>query len=262
MGGIYSPTIFIEQVLIAGIKSTGGGLTRGRGFNESTRLLFLLSRPACAEVSQSIFEIAGFSSNTGDGHRDMAASRIRRDMSDIQKLLQVFVERGPIHTTSDKLESLSTGLVAEESVNADDAQRVGNKIITSMVDHSVAEYKVSQKNQENTLDTAAYVKSASGERIEMDPQRLYQRLLVTGIGDITLPDLFQFELCCFPPSLFDNHMRMRTGTKRSSYTISLSLSLPASSRPRLKWACSLLLMGEDCSISSHGPKTPAMQRSA
>lgn len=141
--GIFTD-LFIEQVLMAGIKSTGG-LTHGRGFNESTRLLFLLSRPICADVSHSIFEIAGISSNSGDGHRDLVASRIRRDMADIQKLLLVFVERGPFNKTSEKLISLSTGLVAEESVNAADAQSVGEKILTSMVGHSVAEYKFSQK---------------------------------------------------------------------------------------------------------------------
>lgn len=41
--GVFTD-IFIEQVLMAGIRKTGD-LTHGRGFNESTRLLFLLSRP-------------------------------------------------------------------------------------------------------------------------------------------------------------------------------------------------------------------------
>ena len=209
--GVFTD-LFIEQVLMAGIKSTGG-LTHGRGFTESTRLLFLLSRPVCAEVSQSIFEIAGLSVSAGDGHRDLSKSRIRRDMSDIQKLLDVFVERGPFSKSTEKLESLSTGLVADESVNAADAKNVGDKILASMVDHSVAEYKFSQKNQVKTLASAVHVKTASGERIEMDPQRLYQRLLITGINDISLPDLFKYELCSFPPSLFDKHMCMRTGDK-------------------------------------------------
>ena len=57
---------------MAGLKSTGG-LTRGLGFNESTRLLFLLSRPIGAEMSQTIFEIA------------MLSPRLQRDMSDIDK---------------------------------------------------------------------------------------------------------------------------------------------------------------------------------
>ena len=211
--GVFTD-LFIEQVLMAGIKKTGG-LTHGRGFKESTRLLFLLSRPICGEVSQSIFEIAGAGSTQSkeDGHRDLSAARIKRDMSDTQKILQVLVEREPFRKTSDKLMSLSTGLMAEDSVNADEAKQVGDKILTSMVGHSVAEFKFAQKNQVKTLASAVHVKSASGERIEMDPQRLYQRLLLTGMADIPLPDLLKYELCSVPPALFDNHMLMRTGDK-------------------------------------------------
>jgi len=134
-------------------------------------------------------------------------------MTDINTLLQVLVERGPFNKASEKLVSLSTGLVAEESVNADDAKRVGQNILTSMVGHTVASYKFSQKNQVKTLASATHVKTNGGERIEMDPQRLYQRLVVTGICDIAMDDLFRYELCSFPTSLFDNHVRLRTGDK-------------------------------------------------
>ena len=47
-------------------------------------------------------------------------------MSDTQKILQVLVEREPFRKTSDKLMSLSTGLMAEDSVNADEAKQVGD----------------------------------------------------------------------------------------------------------------------------------------
>lgn len=210
--GIFTD-LFIEQVLMASIKSTGG-LTQGRGFSDSTRLLFLLSRPVCANISQSIFAIAGLSMDTPDGHRELAAARIRRDMSDIQKILQVFLERGVFNKPSLKIVSLSTGLVANDSVNADEAQSVGKKILDSMVGQSVAEYKFSQKNQVKTLASATHVKTSSGEQIEMDSQRLYQRLLLSGFnGDIPLPDLFRYEMCSFPPSLFNNHVCMRIGDK-------------------------------------------------
>ena len=134
--------LFIESVLMAGLKSTGG-LTRGRGFNETTRLLFLLSRPICAEISQSIFEIAGLSSHEEDGHREQTASRIQRDMSDIDKVLQVLLEHGVFSTSSRKLVSLSTGLVGDDNVNADEAKAVGDKILESMVDQPVGSYTFS-----------------------------------------------------------------------------------------------------------------------
>ena len=116
---------------MAGLKSTGG-LTRGCGFNESTRLLFLLSRPICAEISQSIFKIAGLSSDEEDGHHEQTASRIQRDMSDIDKVLQVLLERGVFSTSSRKLVSLYTGLVGDDNVNADEAKAVGDKILKSL----------------------------------------------------------------------------------------------------------------------------------
>ena len=72
-----------------------------------------------------------------------------------------------------------------------------------------------------------------GERIEIDSQRLYQRLLVTGICDIPMhgacifqlqaPDLFKYELCSFPTSLFDNHMRMRIGDKAEMILVPASI---------------------------------------
>ena len=160
--GIFTD-LFIEQILMAGIKSSGG-LTHGHGFSETTRLLFLLSRPICADVSQSIFQLAGLSPTDGDGHRDLTAARIQRDMSDIYKLLQVFIERGPFKKTSE-LVSLSTGLTAPDSLNVDDAQSVVNKILASMIGHSVSEYKFYQKNQVKSLASALHVTTASGERV-------------------------------------------------------------------------------------------------
>ena len=44
-----STDLVIEQVLMRSLK-TSGGLTRGRGFTEQQRLIWLLSMPACAET--------------------------------------------------------------------------------------------------------------------------------------------------------------------------------------------------------------------
>ncbi|EDO36625.1 predicted protein [Nematostella vectensis] len=204
--------LFIEQVLMAGLK-TSGGLTRGRGFDERTRLLSLFSRPICSEISQCVFEIAGLLPDDESGHRDLTASRIKRDMSDIGKLVDVFNERGVFNTSSTKLVSLSTGLIADDEGNADDAKAVGDQVLQSMVGKTVSAYSFSKKNQVKTLASAAYLKTFSGGRVELDPQHLYQRLLLMGIGDIPLSELLAYELCSLPTALFDNYMRMRTGDK-------------------------------------------------
>ena len=51
--------------------------------------------------------------------------------------------------------------------------------------------------------------SLDGEKIQMDAQQLYQRLLVAGIGTIDVTTLFQYELCSYPTSLFDQKLLMR-----------------------------------------------------
>ena len=42
---------------------------------EKQYLLWLLSRPACAEVNQEIEELTGINYNTGEQNKDMTAAR-------------------------------------------------------------------------------------------------------------------------------------------------------------------------------------------
>ena len=82
-----------------------------------------------------------------------------------------------------------------------------------MVGQPVWSYTFSQKRQVKTLASAAYVKTSTGERIEIDQRHLYQRLLIMGVGEIPLVDLPQYELCSFPTFLLDNQLFMRSRDK-------------------------------------------------
>ena len=83
-------------------------------------------------------------------------------MSDIQKLIQVLLEWG----ACESLNRVSSRGVHERR----QCLKCWNQILTSMVGHSVAQYKFSQKNQVKTVASAVYVKISSGEQIVMDPQ--------------------------------------------------------------------------------------------
>ena len=76
--GIFSD-LCIEQVLMGSITSVGG-LTRGRGFEELTSLLWLLSMPACGEVHKALMEVTGLTSTDEKVvHKDLSQARIKRD---------------------------------------------------------------------------------------------------------------------------------------------------------------------------------------
>ena len=72
-------------------------------------------------------------------------------------MLQVLLQRGVLSTSSRKLVSLSTGLVGDDNVTADEAKAVGDKILESMVEQPVESYTFSQKRQVKTLASAVYV---------------------------------------------------------------------------------------------------------
>ena len=76
------------------IKSSGG-LTRGSGMTEIQCLVWLLSMPACADVSHSMQELTGINCNTSEQHKDSTQSRIKRDTEDIYKILATLSDLDP-----------------------------------------------------------------------------------------------------------------------------------------------------------------------
>ena len=130
--------LYIEQVLMGSIKSVGG-LTRGRGFEESTRLTWLLSMPACGEVHKAMQDVTGVGSNTANAtHKNLTPANLKRNAKDLQTTLEYIEERKPFSKTTMELRSISSGIIAEGSVNVDYAESVGSGKVASMVGQSVA----------------------------------------------------------------------------------------------------------------------------
>jgi len=53
-----------------------------RGMTENQHLLWLLSRPACAEVNQAMQELTEVNYNSREQNKDMTVARQRRDWKD------------------------------------------------------------------------------------------------------------------------------------------------------------------------------------
>ena len=81
-----STDLIIEQVLMRSVK-THGGLTRGKGFTETQRLVWVLSMPACANINNAMQSFTGVSYETSDQHKDLSKARQTRDVSDTLALV-------------------------------------------------------------------------------------------------------------------------------------------------------------------------------
>ena len=166
--------------------------------------------PVCVEVHKAVQEVTGTSNSNSTTHKDISQASLKRDSRDLQTTMDFLAERKPFAKVTE-LRSISSGIMAEGSVNVVNAKSIGDGVLEKMAGKTVLEHKFSRK-QVKTLASSIYA-SVDGEKIEIDPQQMYQRLLVAGIGTIELTTLFQYELCSYPSSLFDKKLLMRLADK-------------------------------------------------
>ena len=206
-----SSDLIIEQVLMRSLK-TSGGLTRGRGMTEQQRLTWLLSKPACADVNCAMQELTGVSYNTGEQNKDITKARQAPDWKDTHKILKYLRDMNPF-TSDTSLRSISIGVHAHSTVNVDKAKDVRNAVLISMEGKTAAEYNFKRKDQVITLDTKNAVK-VDGIKVQIDPQLLFQRLtIIAAKATENFEDVFRYELCSYPPALFDSSLLLREPQK-------------------------------------------------
>ena len=151
-------------------------------------------------------ELTGVSYSTGEQNKDMAKSRQARDMKDTRTLLLALAERNPFTTQTDLI-NIMTGVHAESSVTVEKAREVGQSILDSMTGKPAAEYSFTKSNQAITFSAKSSVKG-DGEKIQVDPQLLFQRLIIASQSLDDMIAILKYELCSYPPSLFDSSLML------------------------------------------------------
>ena len=142
------PDLAIEQVLMRSLKSRGG-LTRGNGLTESVRTLWIYSMHASASYHNALSSPTQLQQKTSDQHEELGRSRIQRDFNDLQKLITWFdyQSHDPFDSTRQKLQSLDSGMIANESVNCDNAEQVGMNIQENLDKIPLSEASVKRSEQ-------------------------------------------------------------------------------------------------------------------
>lgn len=186
-----SPDLVIEKCLIRSLK-TIGGLTRGKGFSETQRLLWVLSMPACAEINISMQQFTNVKYSTSEQHKEATDARVARDAKDTKKVLLFLSQRSPF-TAETSLRNIATGFTVPPSVNVHESKSIGKRILVSMKGNPVASYIFRKKDQAVTMDTKSTIKTQD-EHVHVDPQLLFQRLVTVGTKNGVLQNVFNHEL--------------------------------------------------------------------
>ena len=104
------------------------------------------------------------------------------------------------------------GVAADQSVNADKVKIIGKSIIENMIGKYFETFAFRKKDQIIPMSCRTAVK-INGDTEQVDPQLLFQRLIATVPTSEDLKEVFKYELCSFPSSLFDSNALPRQANK-------------------------------------------------
>ena len=74
--------------------------------------------------------------------------------------------------------------------------------LNDMKGQCVMEYTCRRKNQAITMDMKSSIR-IDGNTVQIDPQLLFQRLVLAAKATQDLEAVFKYELCSYPPALFE-----------------------------------------------------------
>lgn len=127
---------------------------------------------------------------------------------------------------------------------------VGKAIIDDMKGQCVKEYSFRRKNQVVTMDMKSSIKS-DGNTVQIDPQLLFQRLALAAKVTHDLESVFKYELCSYPPALFESPFLLHEAQK-PALADTIWLLLQAPNIPAVSGQVQYVLDGGHLSIVSHG----------
>ena len=197
--GVWSD-MTIEQVLMRSLSSIGG-LTGGRGITATTIATWINSMPACSGVCEAMEEFAGVRSVSSEQHMELREARQKRNCKDLQTFISWLEEHDPFSKTHE-LSSLLTGVVADQNVNCDKAFEVGTLALKEIENKTFNEIHLKRKLAVKSLASITKSMKINNNTVCVNPNTLLHRMVCTVRSDERLEEIFKFELCAYPPSLF------------------------------------------------------------
>ena len=196
-----------------------GGLTHGRGMNESERALWILSMPACSAYDDALRTFTDTSVKESS-HGDLSESRKNRDNKDCDTLIAFFTSRNPF-TADCSLRNISNGVCAEDTVNVNKTKEIGERYLKhymqAMLDENNVKKAYTFKKNLQAINFAVKSKVKIAKGVFIDSNVLFQRLLVSSeSGGCKTSEALCYELTNCPPSLFEAPHLMREATQKAT----------------------------------------------
>ena len=172
--GLWSDLV-IEQVMMRSIKSSGG-LTRGRGFSETTRNQWVLTAHQSAAINESMSQLTKAQHSSSDQHIDISDARVSRDASDFKKVTEWLCHHNPFDREEKRLRSLANGKVVDDKLTCELPENVGQTIHRKIDNQSMCDVKIRRKESIVCMDSEQNKVNVEKSPVSMNPTVLFTRL--------------------------------------------------------------------------------------
>ena len=200
----------IEQELMRLLK-TSGGMTRGRGISDSSLMAWVHALPYNIPICDALEDFTGVHGKTSEQHKDLRSCNTSRDQSDYIIFQEWLRSHSPFaYCEHDAVVSVSTGIVADATVNCDCAFEIGSTAAVAICGKSFPDIKLSRKDCVTSISGAKNTISVRGQEVVVNPTLLFMRITCIINDSAEMEEHLKYELAKQPPSLFDK------GTMRKS----------------------------------------------
>ena len=105
---------------------------------------------------------------------------------------------------------MPTGLKAKDKINCDQAVAIGWNFQKNLDNVHIREAKIKRESQIRTNASSYNNVKVSGKTIDVDPSKLFNRLIVMAQREVDLSKYFEYELTIIPMSLFKSGLMRET----------------------------------------------------
>lgn len=108
---------------------------------------------ATASIVNAVESICGVTTTTSEQHVDLRESRQTRDLTDMNTFKEWLLVHNPFNRPTPLLTSISSGIMANEEVNCDDAYAVGRASMKTMEGKVFSNIHLQRKNNIKSLSS-------------------------------------------------------------------------------------------------------------
>lgn len=199
----YWSGIPIDQTMehhIRDLKSKTGIISRG--ITDSVISKWIVTTAVQLEIISTLLKHCRIETGTSHQHVDARSASVNRNKKDLDVLSNYFENNDPFPTTP-VLIALDTGLIGDSSINCYQAYENGIELLKQVVGRRFSNLQLKRLSKVLPLSAMMGAVDMEGELVSVNPNLLFQRILLSNDKTEGLKDYIAYELAPFPAAIFD-----------------------------------------------------------